>query len=132
MIAPPFIFRSFAGILLLYSIVRALEVFDFETDYLIQNMEEAQVIANEKERMARDLHDGALQEVYASGLLAQSLKRHISPNLQQEADRLIDTIHQAISQLREYFTSNHARFKIRGFGGSFDSQNRRSTQVHPN
>lgn len=102
MFFPPYVYRSIAGVLLLVSIARSLEIFNIETDVMIRNMEEVQVVAYERERIARDLHDGALQQVYAAGLLAQSLKRHISTDRQKEVDRLIDTINQAIDQLREF------------------------------
>ncbi len=100
--APPYIYRISLGLILLFSTMWALDVFSIETDALIQKMEEAQVISTERERMARDLHDGALQQVYASGLLAQSLKKHIPVEQHQEANQLIGAINQAIEQLREF------------------------------
>lgn len=102
LIAPVQFYRAIACLILLYSIIRALEIFDYETDELIRNMEERQVINNERERIARDLHDGALQQVYASGLLVQSLKRHVADGQKQEVEQLIDAINQAISQLRGF------------------------------
>jgi len=99
---PPQLFLSLAGVILFFSFTRILEIFEIETDIMIRNMEEAQVVANERERIARDLHDGALQQVYASGLLAQSLKHHVKPENNDEADRLVKAINQAIDQLREF------------------------------
>ena len=72
---PPPIFRSFTGLILLISIIQALDVFTIETERMIRRMEQEQVIAVERERIARDIHDGALQQVYASGLMAQSLSK---------------------------------------------------------
>jgi signal transduction histidine kinase len=99
---PPHVFLSIAGVILLFSFTRILEIFDIETEVMIRNMEEMQVVANERERMARDLHDGALQQVYASGLMAQSLKRHVNSETHEEVDRLVNAINQAITQLRGY------------------------------
>lgn len=100
--APPPVFRSLVGLVLLISIIRALEVFNIETDRMIRRMEQGQVMAVERERIARDLHDGALQQVYASGLLAQSLKKKLDGPLATESERLITTINQAIEQLRAF------------------------------
>jgi len=100
--APPPIFRSVIGLILLITIFRALEVFNIETGRMIRTMEQAQVIAVERERIARDIHDGALQQVYASGLLAQSLKKKIQGSAQSDADQLVSTINQAIDQLRAF------------------------------
>jgi signal transduction histidine kinase len=99
---PSYVYLLIAGILLLYSMVRTLEIYNIETDMTIKDMEAAQVISNERERLARDIHDGVLQQVYASGLLAQSLKKHVPENQRPEVERLIVSIDQAISQLREY------------------------------
>ncbi len=100
--APPPVFRSLCGMILLLAIVRALEVFNIETDRMIRGMEEAQVIAIERERIARDIHDGALQQVYASGLLAQSLQKRLEGKAAQETGQLVLTINQAIDQLRAF------------------------------
>jgi signal transduction histidine kinase len=101
-IFPPQILRSLAGLILVVAVIRALEVFDIETDRMIRQMEESQVIAIERERIARDLHDGALQQVYAAGLLAQSLSRQAKSPLKEEMGRLVLTITQSIDQLRAF------------------------------
>jgi signal transduction histidine kinase len=101
-IAPPAVFRSLAGLVLAVAIIRALEVFDIETDRLIRQMEESQVITIEREHIARDLHDGALQQVYAAGLLAQSLSRQARGSQKDGLNRLILTINQSIDQLRAF------------------------------
>jgi len=98
----PRFFMSIAGLVLFYSFTRLLEIFEIETEVMVRNMEQDQVVANERERMARDLHDGALQQVYASGLMAQSLKKRTKPENQGEVDRLINAINQAILQLRDF------------------------------
>lgn len=101
-IAPHPVFRSLVGLVLTVSIVRALEVFDIETDRMIRRMEEGQVIAIERERIARDLHDGALQQVYAAGLLAQALERKQEGKGKEGLRRLVMTINQSIEQLRAF------------------------------
>lgn len=101
-IAPPPIFRSLAGLVLVLAMIRAMEVFDIETDRMIRQMEESQVVAIERERIARDLHDGALQQVYGAGLLAQSLGRQAKGPLREGMSRLVLSINQAIDQLRAF------------------------------
>ena len=101
-IAPPPVFRSLAGLVLVVAMIRGLEVFDIETDRIIRQMEENQVIANERERIARDLHNGALQQVYATGLLAQSLGRQVTGSLREGIGQLIVNINQTIDQLRAF------------------------------
>jgi len=102
LIFPPAIFRSLTGLILAVSIIRALEVFDVEMERLIFRMEEEQMAAQARERMARDLHDGALQQVYAAGLLAQSLSKQAPEPFVPALERLVLTINQSIEQLRAF------------------------------
>lgn len=110
-IFPPPIFRSLAGLVLALATIRALEVFDVEMERLILHMEEDQMIALERERMARDLHDGALQQVYAAGLLAQSLRKQASEPLSAGLERLVLTINQSIEQLRTFLSQEQAQIQ---------------------
>ena len=101
-IAPHPVFRSLAGLVLVIAIIRALEVFDIETDRRIRQMEAAEVISLERERISRDLHDGVLQQVYAAGLLAQTIGRKARGAQAEGMKRLVLTINQAIEQLRAF------------------------------
>ncbi len=99
---PSYFYLSIFGLVLFVTMNRTLEIFDIETDNMVKAMEEAQVITTERERVARDLHDGALQQVYAAGLLAQSLKKHVPEQNRNEVQQLVLTINQAILQLRGF------------------------------
>jgi signal transduction histidine kinase len=111
LIFPPPVFRSLAGLILAIAIIRAMEVFDVEMERLILHMEESQMMALERERMARDLHDGALQQVYAAGLLAQSLRKQTSGSLAESLERLVLTINQSIDQLRSFLAQGQIEIK---------------------
>jgi signal transduction histidine kinase len=56
----------------------------------------------ERARTARDLHDGAVQRLYAAGLLAQSLRQHDSANpiIAKGLTRLINLLNELITELR--------------------------------
>jgi signal transduction histidine kinase len=71
-IAPPPVFRSLIGLGLTIAVIRALEVFDVETARMIESIEQQQILIAERARIARDLHDGAIQKVYTAGLLVES------------------------------------------------------------
>ena len=90
------------------AIIRALEVFNIETRRLLNQMEQAQIVAIERERIARELHDGALQRVYAAGLLAQSLRRQLGDRADVEKfDRLLNALDNAVKELRHFLTTLH-------------------------
>ena len=101
---PVIIWRSLAGLVLMIAMLRALEVFDVEVDRLIEEMEQAQVLAAERQRIGRELHDGALQAVYAAGLLTASLRDRLPAEdpLRLPLDRALNAIQNAISDLRRY------------------------------
>ncbi len=101
---PPAIFRSIDGLVLTTAIIRLLEIFNKETQNTIHQMEERLIIFKERERIVRDLHDGALQQVYAAGLLAQSLQKKVPKPLSDNVHQLVETITQSISQLREFLS----------------------------
>jgi signal transduction histidine kinase len=56
--------------------IHALDVFDVETARRIEEMEQQQILSVERDRIARDLHDGVIQKVYTAGLLVTSAQRH--------------------------------------------------------
>lgn len=101
-ILPPPVFRSIAALILAVTIIRALEVFEVETARLIEQMEQAQVVAIEREHIGRDLHDGAIQQLYAAGLLATSLRKKTEGTVSDGLDRLIATINDTIAALRHF------------------------------
>jgi len=103
LIAPVQVFRMSAGLVLLISIIKALEVFRIETKRLIDRMERDRVISEEDERIARDLHDGVVQRLYGAGLLARSVLSGIPKGHDEIAkqERVIETIQESIVGLRQ-------------------------------
>ncbi len=105
LVAPVEVFQGADGLVLAIAVILGLDVFEFETQRLIERMEQAQVVAIERERIARDLHDGAIQRVYAAGLLAQSLQRQAKdPAMQEGLAHLMEGINAAIAELRRFLS----------------------------
>lgn len=110
--APPPVFRSIVGLGLVIAIIRALEIFDVETDRIIEAMEQKQILAAERGRLARELHDGAIQKVYTAGLLVESSRKLIVPKDEVLAGRLekAETVlNDAIGDLRRNLGDLHTR-----------------------
>jgi signal transduction histidine kinase len=67
-------------------------------------MEEAQVLATERERIGREIHDGTLQTIYAAGLLLQTVERDLAEDgAQPPRARLhqsVQLLNQAVTELR--------------------------------
>jgi signal transduction histidine kinase len=101
------VFRSLVGLVLTIAIVRAMEVFEVETDRLIESMEIEQSLAAERERIGRELHDGALQMVYTAGLIVESARKRVEDEslVAQRLDRAITAMNEAIASLRTYMSA---------------------------
>lgn len=106
---PAIIFRALITILITISVIRSLEVFSLETQRRIEQLEQQQIISAEHERLARELHDGAIQKVYTAGLLVESAAR-LAPRETELATRLersVEVLKDAIADLRHNLTELH-------------------------
>lgn len=101
-VLPPAVIRTVLGLVLTYTIIRALEVFDLEVSRRLERMEQEQILAAERTRLARELHDGAIQKVYTAGLLLESGKQMVKhdPEAQSRLERTIAILNDAINDLR--------------------------------
>ncbi|MFW6063455.1 MAG: sensor histidine kinase, partial [Chloroflexota bacterium] len=104
------VFRSLIGLVLAITVIRALEVFDVEVDRLIERMEVEQSLASERERIGRELHDGAIQRVYTAGLIIESARGKVEGEgiVAQRLDRAMTALNEAIDSLRAYMTDLRA------------------------
>ena len=62
------VLRSAAGLLIAVAIIVALDLFEQETDRALAAARGGELLARERERIGRDLHDGIIQSIYAAGL----------------------------------------------------------------
>lgn len=108
--APPLVFRSLVGMVIAFTIIRALEVFDLETERRIEQLEQQQIINAEQERLARDLHDGAIQKVYTAGLLVESAAHIAEPEseLDKRLKRAVAALSDSIADLRRNLSELHS------------------------
>jgi signal transduction histidine kinase len=101
-VTPPIV-RAAIGLVIAISTIRALEIFDVETARQIEAIEEQQLLSAERERIGRELHDGALQKVYTAGLLVQSAKKLVPEESPAEGRLATATgvLNDAIADLRK-------------------------------
>jgi len=104
LLIPVPIVRALFGLVLTVAIIRSLEAFRIELDRRLVAMEEAQVLATERERLGREIHDGTLQTIYAAGLLLQTVERDLAQDgAQPPRARLhqsVQLLNQAVTELR--------------------------------
>ncbi|MBM4764735.1 histidine kinase [Bacillus sp. B15-48] len=71
------ILRGLVGLFMSVSIIRILKVFDLEYQVYLYHAEKTQALNEERNRIARDLHDGTIQSIYALGLQLEGMKHHL-------------------------------------------------------
>jgi signal transduction histidine kinase len=106
---PVLVFRSLISLIIAVAIIRALEVFDLETERRIESLEQQQILNADHERLARELHDGAIQKVYTAGLLVESAARLAKPGseINSRLDRSVLVLNDAIADLRRNLAELH-------------------------
>jgi signal transduction histidine kinase len=110
LVVPPQLVRSIVGLGLALAMIRGLEVFDLETARMIEAMEQQQILTGERSRLARELHDGAIQKVYTAGLLVQSGLRLVDPGsdvLHERLEKAVTVLNDAIKDLRQNLGELH-------------------------
>ena len=107
---PPLVFRSLTGLVIAVALIRALEIFDVVTERRIEELEQQQIIIAERERLARELHDGAIQKVYTAGLLVESASRLADSRSEIGArlEKSVNVLNDAIADLRRNLSELHA------------------------
>jgi signal transduction histidine kinase len=110
LLIPPQVARSIVGLGLVIYVIRGLEVFDLEMERLIEAMEQQQILTDERSRIARELHDGAIQKVYTAGLLVQSADGLVEPEavvLRERLEKAVTVLNDAIGDLRQNLGELH-------------------------
>jgi signal transduction histidine kinase len=106
---PLIIFRTLISLVIAVSVIRSLEIFTLETQRKIEELEQGQIINAEHERLARDLHDGAIQKVYTAGLLVESASRMADSKTEigSRLERAVVVLNDAIADLRHNLAELH-------------------------
>ncbi|MBN8621293.1 MAG: hypothetical protein J0L63_20435 [Anaerolineae bacterium] len=107
---PVQVLRSFTGLILAVTIIRALEIFEIELDHLIEQMEIERIQAAEREQIGQEIHDGAIQGVYSASLILESMEAHVAPDTEagrrlQQAKSVLNAVN---TDLRSYMVSLRA------------------------
>lgn len=102
---PAPVFRSICGLAMVIFVTRFLEVFQAEIETRIEEMEKAQMLVADRERIGRELHDGTIQNIYAAGLGLEEARHAIAENptrAQEQIQVVMDTLNRTIQDIRNY------------------------------
>lgn len=102
---PAPVFRSICGLAMAVFVVRSLQVFQVETDRLIEEIEHTHLLAADRERIGRELHDGIIQNIYAAGLGLEDILHRVTKNPDVARKRIravMEGLNQTIFDIRNY------------------------------
>ena len=108
---PIALLRALCGGAMAFGVTQALSALLDEIEIWLESAEQMQALVDERERIGRELHDGIIQSIYASGLILESARHNVSPNPDQARNQLtsaIDNLNKAIQDIRRYI------FDLRG------------------
>ena len=74
-----------------------------EADRRIEEMEQAQILTAERERISREIHDGTIQTIYTAGLITESVRKRLSSDdpMAARLDTVMSALDHAIHDLRQ-------------------------------
>ncbi len=99
------------GIAITYGLTRTMGVVHLEITRWIEQVEQGQALATERERIGRELHDGIIQSIYAAGLMLEGARQTLREDPQAagaQIDRVMLGLNQTIQDVRRYI------FDLRG------------------
>ncbi len=118
------VFRSIIGLAMAVGVIRSLDLFEQETDRRLAEARRRELLASERDRIGRDLHDGIIQSIYAAGLHLEEARAPGAEPQQRiglvldELDHITGEIRRTIFDLRS--TSLDARDPERLVAGVAD------------
>ena len=102
---PVAIFRAACGTIIAYLIIRGMEIFDVETDRLLEEAAQMRAVTTDRERIGRELHDGIIQSLYAAGLTLEDATLTIDeepPRAKKKIGEVISALNGTIRDIRNY------------------------------
>ena len=82
------VFRSLAGLAIALAVIRSLDLFEQETDRALADARRRELLLRERERIARDLHDGIIQSIYAAGLHLEQASAEVGSRPASAGERI--------------------------------------------
>lgn len=96
---------AMVGLLWAVGLMLTLTKMQTRIEEWIENVEHIQALSSDRERIGRELHDGIIQSIYASGLMLESVQ-HILPTepekAQAQLSRILENLNQTIQDIRRY------------------------------
>jgi len=100
--------RMIIGLAIALVVIRTLSIFDLEFRQRLERAEREQALLMDRQRIARDLHDGIVQSIYAAGMQLDvaTLKKEIAPTdwpvVRTKVRSVADQLNRVITDIRKF------------------------------
>lgn len=91
---------SVIGLAMAVAVIRSLELFERETDRALAEARRRELLLRERERIARDLHDGIIQSIYAAGLHLEQASGEASEPARQRIGTVMGELNRITGDIR--------------------------------
>lgn len=102
------LWRGLAGMAITVFFTRMLEIFDVEQARRMEEADRIETVLEERDRIARELHDGIIQRLYAVGLNLEAAKDQIDDEPEESKERIgyvMEKLDEAIRDIRNYIAN---------------------------
>jgi signal transduction histidine kinase len=94
------VFLSLVGLAMAVAVIRSLELFERETDRALAEARRRELLLRERERIARDLHDGIIQSIYAAGLHLEQASGEASAPARERIGTVMGELNRITGDIR--------------------------------
>jgi len=97
--------RTLVGLAIALLVARTLSIFDLEFRHRLEVAEKEQTLLRDRQRIARDLHDGVVQSIYAAGLQLEVASKSVALDTNETTlliRRVVNQLNDVIADMRKY------------------------------
>ncbi|HET7559587.1 MAG TPA: ATP-binding protein [Limnochordia bacterium] len=96
--------RGLSGLAMAFFTVRLLEVFTIETRRRLEAADRLHSVSDERDRIARELHDSIIQSLYGVGLSLEAVRADLGDDhrVGERLDKAVEQLGQTIGDIRKY------------------------------
>lgn len=97
--------RMLIGIVIAFFVIRTLLLFDLEMRNRLEVAEREQALFMDRQRIARDLHDGVVQTIYAAGLQLEVASQSVRKDVGEASvtiRHVVNQLNDVIADIRKY------------------------------
>ncbi|AKL94320.1 integral membrane sensor signal transduction histidine kinase [Clostridium aceticum] len=97
--------RGIAAVVITVLFIQAIDIFRWEANEKITQLTKMQLISNERKKLAREIHDGIIQNLFATGLQVENLLgKEKDSQHRNNLKEIKSNLNDVISQIRDFMS----------------------------